>query len=55
MALGLAPRTFTPPTGIQPGDTPPELASSVLLGSLEVDHDEPDDHAGEGQKGRPGR
>jgi transcriptional regulator with XRE-family HTH domain len=43
MALGLAPRTFTPPTGIQPGDTSPELASSVLLGSLEVDHDEPDE------------
>jgi transcriptional regulator with XRE-family HTH domain len=40
MSLGLAPRAFTAPVGIQTGDTPPELASSSLLGSLEVDHDE---------------
>ncbi|GLY90924.1 helix-turn-helix domain-containing protein [Actinoallomurus iriomotensis] len=40
MALGLAPRAFIPPADIQPRDTPPELASSSLLGSLEMDHDE---------------
>src|SRR4051812_11305359 len=43
MALGLAPRTFTATPNIQVGDTPPELASSSLLGSLEVDHDEPEE------------
>jgi transcriptional regulator with XRE-family HTH domain len=43
MALGLAPRTFTAAPSIQVGDTPPELASSSLLGSLEVDHDEPEE------------
>lgn len=40
MALGLAPQTFPAPADIRPGDAPPELASSLLLGSLEEDHGE---------------
>lgn len=39
MALGIAPQTQPAATSIPPGDTPPELAGSSLLGSLEVDHE----------------
>jgi transcriptional regulator with XRE-family HTH domain len=37
MALGLAPRAFTASGSIRPGDALVELASSSVLGSLEVD------------------
>ena len=43
IALGIAPQTPPVPAAIPPRDTPPELAGSSLLGSLEVDHEGQED------------
>jgi tetratricopeptide (TPR) repeat protein len=39
LAMGIAPRTTPAVAATKPRDTPPELAASSLVGSLEVDHE----------------